>query len=72
MGWRSILKVALQSIMRHRMRSTLTMLGIIIGVGAVIMMVSIGQGVQKQVESQIAGLGSNVLMIFPAASNQGG
>jgi putative ABC transport system permease protein len=72
MGWKSILKVALQSIMRHRMRSTLTMLGIIIGVGAVIMMVSIGQGVQKQVESQIAGLGSNVLMIFPAASNQGG
>ncbi len=72
MNWRSILKVAWQSIMRHRMRSTLTMLGIIIGVGAVIMMVSIGQGVQQQVESQIAGLGSNVLMIFPSAVNQGG
>ncbi len=72
MHWRSILRVAVQSIMRHRMRSTLTMLGIIIGVGAVIMMVSIGQGVQKQVESQIAGLGSNVLMIFPSAVSQGG
>jgi len=72
MGWRNILRIALQSIMRHRMRSVLTMLGIIIGVGAVIMMVSIGQGVQQQVESQIAGLGSNVLMIFPAAVNQGG
>jgi len=72
MRWGNILKVALQSILRHRMRSVLTMLGIIIGVGAVIMMVSIGQGVQQQVESQIAGLGSNVLMIFPAAVSQGG
>ncbi|MBS1910740.1 MAG: ABC transporter permease [Bacteroidetes bacterium] len=72
MKWSNILKVALNSILRHRMRSVLTMLGIIIGVGAVIIMVSIGQGVQKQVESQIAGLGSNVLMIFPSATNQGG
>ena len=64
MRWRNILKVAMQSILRHRMRSILTMLGIIIGVGAVILMVSIGQGVQQQVESQIAGLGANVLMIF--------
>ncbi len=68
----NILKVAMRSILRHRMRSILTMLGIIIGVGAVILMVSIGQGVQKQVESQIAGLGSNILMVFPAASNLGG
>jgi putative ABC transport system permease protein len=72
MKLRNILKVAWQSIMRHRMRSVLTMLGIIIGVGAVILMVSIGQGVQKQVESSIAGLGSNLLMIFPQAGNQGG
>jgi len=72
MRWKNILKVAVQSILRHRMRSVLTMLGIIIGVGAVIMMVSIGQGVQQQVEAQIAGLGANVLMIFPSAVNQGG
>jgi len=72
MNARNILKVALRSILRHRMRSVLTMLGIIIGVGAVIMMVSIGQGVQQQVESQIAGLGANVLMVFPQASSQGG
>jgi putative ABC transport system permease protein len=72
MKMRNILKVAWQSIMRHRMRSILTMLGIIIGVGAVIMMVSVGQGVQQQVQSQIAGLGANVLMIFPQASTQGG
>lgn len=72
MRWRNILKVAMQSIMRHRMRSILTMLGIIIGVGAVILMVSIGQGVQQQVENQIAGLGANVLMVFPQASNTGG
>jgi putative ABC transport system permease protein len=62
----------MQSILRHRMRSVLTMLGIIIGVGAVILMVSIGQGVQQQVENQIAGLGANVLMVFPQASNTGG
>ncbi len=54
------------------MRSLLTMLGIIIGVGAVIAMVAIGQGAQVSVEAQISSLGSNVLMVFPGSSSRGG
>jgi putative ABC transport system permease protein len=69
---RSLLKVALKSISRNRMRSMLTSLGIIIGVCAVIVMVAIGQGSQKRIEQQIAGLGTNVLTIFPGQMQAGG
>ena len=48
MKWRNLIKVALKSIIRNRMRSLLTMLGIIIGVGAVIALVSIGKGAQAR------------------------
>ncbi len=67
-----ILKVATRSIMKSRMRSLLTALGIIIGVAAVIVMVAIGDGAQKKVEEQIASLGSNLIIITPGASNTGG
>jgi putative ABC transport system permease protein len=69
---KNILAAAIKSIMKSRMRSLLTALGIIIGVAAVIVMVSIGAGAQKQVEQQIASLGSNLIIIFPGASNSGG
>ncbi len=69
---KSILTAAIKSIMKSRMRSLLTALGIIIGVAAVIVMVSIGEGAQQQVEQQIASLGSNLIIIFPGASNTGG
>ena len=72
MNIRNILKVALRSLGRNKMRSFLTMLGIIIGVGAVIAMMAIGQGAQYNIEQQIATLGTNVLLIFPGSSNQGG
>jgi putative ABC transport system permease protein len=65
MKWKNLMKVAFQSILRHRMRSFLTMLGIIIGVGAVIALVSIGDGAQVQIQNQIASLGTNLLMIMP-------
>ena len=58
--------------MRHRMRSLLTMLGIIIGVGAVIALVSIGKGAQASIEDQIASLGTNLLMIMPGSGQSGG
>ena len=58
------LRSALGSIRSHRMRSFLTMLGVIIGVGAVIAMVSIGNGAKSMVEAQIAALGENVLLVF--------
>ncbi len=67
-----ILWIAIDSLLRHKTRALLTMLGIIIGVGAVIAMVAVGHGAQSAVESQIASLGTNVLIIYPSASTQGG
>jgi putative ABC transport system permease protein len=72
MRFMEIIRIAVDSLMRHKTRAILTMLGIIIGVGAVVAMVAIGQGAQNAVESQIASLGSNVIMIFPGASTRGG
>lgn len=66
------LRIALDSLLRQKTRALLTMLGIIIGVGAVISRVAVGQGAQAAVESQIASLGTNVLIIFPGSSMQGG
>ncbi|MGQ9615204.1 MAG: ABC transporter permease [Spirochaetota bacterium] len=59
--------VAFRSIMKNRMRSVLTMLGIIIGVGSVIIMVSIGRGTQVDIESRITSMGTNLLTIFPGS-----
>ncbi len=68
----AILKVAMRALGRNKMRSALTMLGIIIGVGAVIAMVSIGQGAQQMVSSQINSMGSNMLYVQPGNMMQGG
>ena len=70
--FRNILKVSLNSILRNRTRSLLTSLGIIIGVCAVIVMVAIGKGSSVQIQSQIASLGSNLIIVFPSFSNIGG
>ncbi|WP_432646823.1 ABC transporter permease [Mitsuokella sp.] len=64
--------MALTSLYANKMRSLLTMLGIIIGVGAVIALVSVGMGVRSNVTNSIASLGSNMLIISPGASNKGG
>ena len=69
---KNLLKVALRSIVRNRMRSLLTSLGIIIGVAAVIVMVAIGEGSQARIEGQIASLGTNVLIVLPGASRMDG
>ena len=64
--------IALRALLANKLRSILTMLGIIIGVGAVISMVSIGMGVKEKVQNSIASLGSNMLIVTPgAASSQG-
>jgi putative ABC transport system permease protein len=65
-------RVAARSILRNKMRSLLTMLGIIIGVGAVILLVAIGQGAQSRIREQIENLGTNMLVITPGTSSQGG
>ncbi len=68
----TILRVAYRALSRNKLRSLLTMLGIIIGVAAVITMVSIGQGAQYNIEQQIASLGTNLLVITPGAQSAGG
>jgi putative ABC transport system permease protein len=72
MRFRSILRIAIRSLGRNKMRSFLTMLGVIIGVAAVIAMLAVGQGARDAVSSQIASLGTNVIMVFPGATSQGG
>jgi putative ABC transport system permease protein len=67
-----LIKVAGKSIVKNKMRTLLTMLGIIIGVGAVIIMVAIGEGAQSQIEEQIQNLGTNMLVITPGAANTSG
>ena len=64
--------VALQAIRSNMLRSVLTMLGIIIGVGAVITMVALGSGAQKAVQDRIAALGANVFTVFAGQARQGG
>ncbi|HEY9505034.1 MAG TPA: ABC transporter permease [Gemmatimonadales bacterium] len=64
--------VAFQSIRANKLRAVLTMLGIIIGVGAVITMVALGSGAQKAVEERIAALGANVLTVFAGQGRSGG
>jgi putative ABC transport system permease protein len=66
MFWENVY-IALQGLFANKMRSALTMLGIIIGVGAVIAMVSIGAGARAKVSAQIASLGSNLLVVSPGA-----
>lgn len=66
------MNMALTSLKANKLRSLLTMLGIIIGVGAVIAMISVGMGVKKNVTDSIASLGSNMLIVSPGSSNRGG
>jgi len=68
----STFKIAFRALLRNKLRSVLTALGIIIGVGAVIAMVGIGNGAKAQVESQIASLGENVILIFSGSTTSSG
>lgn len=69
--WESV-KIALNALVSNKLRSILTMLGIIIGVGAVIAMVSIGMGVRDKVQTSIASLGSNLIIVTPGAASSSG
>jgi putative ABC transport system permease protein len=70
--WLMTLRIALRALARNKLRSFLTMLGIIVGVGAVIAMVAIGEGAKATIRAQIASLGTNVLIVLPGATSQGG
>src|SRR3989442_454376 len=62
-------KIALRALRRNPLRSGLTALGIIIGVGTIIAMIGIGNGAKAQVEAQVASLGQNVIMVYPGSSS---
>jgi putative ABC transport system permease protein len=70
--FKNLIKVSIKSILKNRMRSLLTSLGIIIGVGAVIVMVAIGEGASERIKNNIASLGTDLLMIRSGASRFGG
>jgi putative ABC transport system permease protein len=67
-----LIRLAVQSILKNRMRAMLTMLGIIIGVAAVIVMVAVGYGARSRIHEQINNLGTNMIVITPGASITGG
>jgi putative ABC transport system permease protein len=68
----NLIRIALRAIQRNKLRAFLTMLGIIIGVAAVIAMIAIGQGSKQSIQSQITGMGSNMITIRPSSNVTGG
>src|SRR5215212_341852 len=72
MTWLAGIRIALRALRVNKLRSILTMLGIIIGVGAVITMIAIGSGAQAQVEEQIKALGTNLIIVIPGSITSGG
>ena len=67
-----VMRISMRALMRNKLRTILTMLGIIIGVSTVITMLAIGTGAQQSMAATIASLGTNTMMVFPGSSNQGG
>jgi putative ABC transport system permease protein len=72
MGWLETLRTSWDAIRSHRLRSGLTMLGILIGIAAVILTVGLGEGAQQQVSSAINALGTNLLVVTPGSTTTGG
>ena len=68
----NLLSIAWRSISRNKLRTFLTMLGIIIGVAAVIAMIAIGEGSKQSIEGQIKTMGSNMIMVRPTSNVEGG
>lgn len=72
MNYTNLIKIALKALMNNKFRGFLTMLGIIIGVAAVISMLAIGEGSKRSIKAQISEMGSNVIMILPGNGQFGG
>jgi putative ABC transport system permease protein len=72
MNFLMTLRIAFKALSRNKMRSSLTMLGIIIGVGAVIAMIAIGSGAKARIQEQIASMGSNLLIVLSGSATSGG
>lgn len=72
MNFFNLLKIAVRALNRNKLRAVLTMLGIIIGISAVICMLAIGQGSKDSIKAQISEMGSNMIMIHPGNMQRGG
>ena len=72
MNGTNLFKIALRALANNKMRAFLTMLGIIIGVASVITMLAIGQGSTQSIQSQLAEMGSNMILIHPGGDMRGG
>ena len=72
MSWADTLRTGLEAIRSHRLRSGLTMLGILIGIAAVILTVGLGLGAQQEVKAQVDALGTNLLIVSPGSTTTGG
>jgi putative ABC transport system permease protein len=72
MRWTETLRIALEAVRTHRLRSLLTVLGVFIGIASVTLTVGLGQGAQQEVEAQINSLGSNLLIVSPGSSTTSG
>jgi putative ABC transport system permease protein len=72
MSFLMTIRIAIKALARNKLRTALTMLGMIIGVAAVITMVALGTGAQAAIEDQIRGAGTNMIMVFPGAATVGG
>jgi putative ABC transport system permease protein len=71
MSWWETLRSGMQSIVNHRLRSSLTVLGILIGIAAVILTVGFGEGATSSVNSAISALGTNLLIVTPGSTGAG-
>ncbi|MBQ9417746.1 MAG: ABC transporter permease [Bacteroidales bacterium] len=72
MNFANLIKLAIRAILRNKTRALLTMLGIIIGISAVITMLSLGEGVKQGMTSEFASMGTNSIMVMPARQHRGG
>lgn len=72
MNFLNLFKIAVKALNRNKLRAILTMLGIIIGIAAVICMLAIGQGSKDSIKAQISEMGSNMIMIHPGNMQRGG
>ena len=66
-----VIQLAVRALLAYKVRSLLTMLGIIIGIGSVIVMISVGRGANASIQEQILSLGSNMLMVFSGSAKSG-
>ncbi len=72
MNYSNLFRIAINALIRNKMRAFLTMLGVIIGVASVIAMLGIGQGSKKSIEDSVSGMGANMIMVFPGSMQRGG